>query len=316
MSTGKKILRWLIIIVAVLVLLGSIAGIAGTWWLHSAVTDVTLQAFSTIDTAVGVVDTAASRADDLVQRGRTEVQQVEETIIAVGTDVEANKPLLTELSSRINERLTPTVEQLRTTLAPVSGAIQSVRALVDFINAIPFISETPPAVEELESALNRLDEAAANARQVGDTIKTTVVDGSSQMTQQTVDLLTSLTSGVDDWLAEAQSAVDTLQTEMAALQERLALLRSQLLLLYSLAAVGATLLLFWIIYSQVVVIRHQWQLLRAGGKTAVDAMPPAAVQPVIQPAPAPAGVALPTAQEPPSPAATSAVEQSDPLPIE
>ncbi|HSN76279.1 MAG TPA: hypothetical protein VL334_14485 [Anaerolineae bacterium] len=316
MSTGKKILRWLIIVVAVLVLLGSIAGIAGAWWLHSTATDVTLQAFSTIDTAVGVVDTAASRADDLVQRGRTEVQQVEETIIAVGTDVEANKPLLTELSSRINERLTPTVEQLRTTLAPVSGAIQSVRALVDFINAIPFISETPPAVEELESALNRLDEAAANARQVGDTIKTTVVDGSSQMTQQTVDLLTSLTSGVDDWLAEAQSAVDTLQTEMAALQERLALLRSQLLLIYSLAAVGATLLLFWIMYSQVVVIRHQRQLLRAGGKTAVAAAQPAAVQPVIQPAPAAAESAMPAAQEPPSPAATSEVEQSDPLPIE
>jgi hypothetical protein len=185
------------------------------------------------------------------------------------------------------------VEQLRTTLAPVSGAIQSVRALVDFINAIPFISETPPAVEELESALNRLDEAAANARQVGDTIRTTVVEGSSQMTQQTVDLLTSLTSGVDNWLAEAQSAVDTLQTEMAALQERLALLRSQLLLIYSLAAVGATLLMLWLIYSQVVVIRHQWQLLRSGGHAAVEAPAPAApitapsAAAAVEPAPAP-----------------------------
>jgi hypothetical protein len=167
-------------------------------------------------------------------------------------------------------------------------------------------------VEELESALNRLDEAAANARQVGDTIRTTVVEGSSQMTQQTVDLLTSLTSGVDNWLAEAQSAVDTLQTEMAALQERLALLRSQLLLIYSLAAVGATLLLLWIIYSQVVVIRHQRQLLRAGGKTVVDAVPPAAVQPVIQSAPAAAEVALPATQEPLPSAATSDVEQPDP----
>jgi phage shock protein A len=142
--------------------------------------------------------------------------------------------------------LTPTVEQVRTTLAPVTGTIRAVRALVDFINAFPFIRETPPSVDELETALNRLDEAAANARQVGDTIRTTVTDTSSQMTQQTVDRLTSLTSGVDSRLAEAQSAVDTLRTEMAALQERLAVLRSQLLLIYSLAAVGSTLLLLWI----------------------------------------------------------------------
>ncbi len=263
MSTGKKILRWLIIVVAVLVLVGSIAGIVGAWWLHNTATDVTLQAFSIIDTAVGVVDTGPSRADDLVQRGRTEVQQVEETIVAVGTNIEANKPLLTALSSRINERLTPTVEQVRTTLAPVTGTIRAVRALVDFVNAFPFIRETPPAVEELETALNRLDEASANARQVGDTIRTTVTDTSSQLTGQTVERLTSLTSGVDSRLAEAQSAVDTLQTEMAALQERLALLRSRLLLIYSLAAVGSTLLLFWVIYSQIVVIRHQRQLLHA-----------------------------------------------------
>ena len=311
MSTGKKILRWLIIIVAVLVLVGSMAGIGGTWWLHNAATDVTLQAFSTIDTAVEVVDTAASRADDLVLRGRTEVQQVEETIIAVGTDVEANKPLLTALSSRINERLTPTVEQVRTTLAPVTGAIQSVRALVDFINAVPFIRETPPAVDELETALSRLDEASANARQVGDTIRATVVDTSSQLTQQTVDRLTSLTGGVDSRLAEAQSAVDTLQTELMALQERLAILRSRLLLIYSLAAVGATLLLLWIMYSQVVVIRHQRQLLRTGGTAAPAAALPAAAPPGIEPAPA-AAVSLPATEDPLPPAAGPEAYQPGP----
>lgn len=288
MSTGKKILHWLAIVIAVLVIIGSIAGIAGMWWLHNTATDVTLKAFSIIDTAVGVVDTAASRANELVERGRSEVQQVEETIVAVGVDVEANRPLLTALSNRINERLAPTVEQIRTTLAPVTGTIRAVRALVDFVNAIPFIRETPPGIEELENAFNRLDQTAADVRQVNDTIRTTVVDASSRLTGETVDTLTSITGRVDSRLAETQATIEGARADIVALQERLSVLRWRLLLIYNLTAVGMTLLLIWIIYSQVVVIRHQRQLLHSNVASAAEPTPPAALREPAAPIAAPA----------------------------
>ena len=311
MSTGKKLLRWLIMVVAVLVIIGSIAGIAGTWWLHNTVTDVTLRAFSIVDTAVGVVDIGASRANDLVQRGRSEVQQVESTIVAVGANIEENNPLLTALSNRIGERLAPTVEQIRTVLTPVTGTVRAVRALVDFVNAIPFIRETPPAVDDLETALNRLDETAADVRQINDTIRSTVTGTADRLTNESVNTLTGLTGRVDSRLAETQASVEAVQAEIKALQERLAAQRARLLLIYNLVAIALTLVMLWVIYSQFVVIRHQRQLLR-GGKTAVDAVPPAAVQPVIQSAPAAAEVALPATQEPLPSAATSDVEQPDP----
>jgi hypothetical protein len=282
MSTGRKILRWLAIVVAVLVIVLSAAGIVGTWWVHNTATDVTLKAFSIIDTAVGVVDTGASRANELVQRGRDEVEQVESTIKAVGANVEQNSPLLTALSNRVNERLAPVVDQIRTTLAPVSSTVRAARALVDFVNAIPFVRETPPAVDELDIALNRLDDASANVRQINDTLRTTVIEGKNELTGEAVDTLTTLTGRVDDRLSETQTVVEQVQADLLALQERLSLLRSRLLLIYNLTAVGLTLFMVWVIYSQFVVIRYQRRLLRAGGKQASTSAP--AVAP-LEPAP-------------------------------
>ncbi|HNS03973.1 MAG TPA: hypothetical protein PKM78_16515 [Anaerolineae bacterium] len=294
MSPGKKTLHWLIIILAALAMILSVAGIVGAWWLHNTATDVTVRAFAVADTAVGVVDTGAERANELVQRGRSEIQQVESTIVAAGANIAESNPLLTGLSNRLSERMGPTVEQIRTTLAPVTDTLRSVRSLVDFINTFPLIRQTPPAVEELERALNRLDETAADVRQIGDIVHATVTGAADRLTNQTVDTLTGLTGRVDSRLAEAQAAVEQAQAEITALQAEMTALRARLLLIYNLTALGLTLFLLWVIYSQWVVMRQRWQLLHAAGQAAVVEETPAAAPAAVLPAAAPTAV-LPAA---------------------
>ena len=80
MSTLKKIGRALIILIAVLVIVLSAAGIYGAWYVNRTVTDMTLKVFSVVDIGVAVAETGVTRVDTLVQGGRTEVQQAEQTI--------------------------------------------------------------------------------------------------------------------------------------------------------------------------------------------------------------------------------------------
>jgi len=297
MSSGRKVLHWLIITLAALAMVLSVAGIVGAWWLRGVATDTTVQVFSMADTAVTIVDTGAGRAHALVERGRSEIQQVDSTIVAAGANIEASNPLLTGLSDRLGERLAPTVEQIRTTLAPVTDTLRAVRSLVDFINAFPLIRQTPPAVEELERALNRLDETAADVRQINDTVRSTVTGTANRLTSQTVDTLTGLTGRVDGRLAEVQTAVEQVQAEILALQARLAALRAQLLLIYNLTAVGLTLFLLWVIYSQWVVISQRWQALHAAGPAAGAGEPLAASIVALPAVPAPEPAPLPVVIE-------------------
>lgn len=275
MNPCLKIWRTFAVVVAVLVMVGSIAAIVGTWWVHSVATNATLRAFTIVDSAVGVVDTGAERVNGLVQIGRNEVQQVETTIVAVGNNITENRPVLTALSTRVSERLAPTVEQVRTTVAPLVAAVRAVRALVDFVNAIPFIREAPPGIEDLENALNLLDEAVADVRQINDTVRTTVTGTADRFTNESVNTLTGLTSRVDSRLSRAQAAVERVQAELQAFQQRLAVWRGRLLLAYNLTAIGLTLVLGWVIYSQVVVIRYQRQSSgKAGSESSAGAPSP------------------------------------------
>ncbi len=293
MGIGKKILRWLAIFIAVLVIVGSVVGIYGGWWLNRTATNVTTKTFSVIDTGVAVAEAGVNRVDTLVQDGRTEVQQAEETINTVGANLQENSPVLTALSSRLQTRLSPTVESIRQALAPVRETLTTVSNVVEILTSIPGMDERAPRLTRIDQAFDQMEQTAADVRQIDETLRASVVDGKNQLTQEAVNTLTGITTRVDTRLAEVEATVDEAQSDIDAFQVEMDETESRLLLYYNLGAVAITLLMLWLIYSQVVVIRHQWRLLRSGGSTAVEApapavplaAPPAAA--AVEPAPAP-----------------------------
>jgi hypothetical protein len=65
-----------------------------------------------------------------------------------------------------------------------------------------------------------------------------------------------LAQRIDARLDEAQAAVQGLRAEVSALQARLDRRKSRLLFVFNLLATIVTLMLAWLLCSQVVVIRH------------------------------------------------------------
>lgn len=254
----KRIGRTAILVVAVLVIVLSVGGIFGAWGISSAVSNFTLKVFSVIQGGVQVVDTAASRVDTLLQTARTEVQQTAETINTAAGNLQENHPVLTALNERLETRLGPTVDKVQETLAPVHDVLVSVSNAVSFANSIPFISERAPRLDQLDQTLARLSSLGADVKQLRTTLNAAVTEKADRLTQSVATALTDLTSRIDGGLANIQSEVQALQAELAALQSRLQTLQSVLLLVFNLLALLATLLCSWVIYSQVVVIRHHW----------------------------------------------------------
>jgi len=293
MGIGKKILRWLAIFIAVLVIVLSVGGIYGGWWLNRTATNITTKTFSVIDTGVNIAEAGVNRVDTLVKDGRTEVQQAEETINTVGANLQENSPVLTALSGRLQTRLAPTVESIRQALAPVREALTTVSKVVEIVSSIPGMDERAPRLARINQAFDQMEQTAADVRQIDETLRASVVDGKNQLTQEAVTTLTGITTRVDTRLAETEAAVDEAQSDIDAFQTELDETESRLLLYYNLGAVAITLLMLWLVYSQTVVIRHQWQLLRSGGHAAVETPAPAApiaappAVAAVEPAPAP-----------------------------
>ena len=79
----RTIGRVLVTIVCVLVILLSVGGIFGAWWVNNIVSGVTLKVFSVVQGGVEIVDGAAGRVDTLIQTARSEVQQAGQTVTTI-----------------------------------------------------------------------------------------------------------------------------------------------------------------------------------------------------------------------------------------
>jgi hypothetical protein len=231
-------------------------GIAGVWWLHRRAAETSLKVFGLVETSVGVVDAGVARADDLLATSRTEVRQASEAITAVGNRAQAHTPVLKALNERLETRLAPRVAQIQQVLVLVRDAVAMIGNVVGLLNSLPFVADRAPRLSELDEAFTRLEGLSADTSQLHSTLRAMVTDQQSEFTPETMATLTGLTQRIDTRFGEVQAGVHGLRADIAALEVRLDARKTRWLLVSNLLALVAILMLAWILYSQVVVIRH------------------------------------------------------------
>ena len=257
---------------------------------------------------------ACNEPTNWLATGAAEVKNASDTVVAVGQNLEENSPVLTALNDRVETRLGPTVELISTTLEPAINALNTVDQVLSVMNAIPFVQQDAPKLAKLHEAVNGLTQLVADVQQLGTTLRETVVGEKNALTSEAVAVVTDIATRIDTRLAGLEEAIQGVQTEIDNLQTRSAALNARLLLIYDLAAILLTLLLLWIVYSQITVIRHQWSAIKAnrGGRPAgeAEALPPASAAPAAVESPAvpeQSAVAAATPVEEPAVSASEAV---------
>ena len=256
MAILEKTVRSAAVTVARLFIGLSLCGILGVWWTDRKATEIALRVFGLVETAAGVVDAGVARVDDLIATSRTEVRQASETITTVGTRAEANRPVLNALNERVEMSLAPRIAQMQQALAPVRDAVGALGNAVSLASSLPMMADRAPRLAALDETFNRLEQLSADSTQLRSTLQALAGAQKSQLTAETVAALTVLTQRIDTRLGEVQAGVQGVQADIAALQLRLDARKSRLLFLFNLLALLMTLMLTWILYSQIVVIRY------------------------------------------------------------
>ncbi len=257
-----KTARFIAIALAALFIGLSLVGIFGAWFVSRKATDVVLKGFGVIEIGVGVVDAGVGRVDDLIATSRTEVRQAAETITAVGGQTLANSPVLNALNERLETSLAPRIAQMQQALGPVRDALGNVSNAVSFVSSLPMMAEHAPRLAALDETFNRLEGMSADATQLRSTLRSLVAAQTSDVAPETVAALNGLTQRIDTRLGEVQAKVQAVRADVDALQVRLDKRKSRMLFVFNLVALLSTLMLAWVVYSQVIVIQHHWARLR------------------------------------------------------
>jgi len=255
-------IRFAAIALAVMFIGLSLLGVFGAWFVDRKTTDVALKGFGLIEAGIGVIDAGVSRVDDLIATSRTEVRQASETITAAGGQAQANRPVLSALNERLETSLAPRIAQMQQVLAPVRDAVGNVANAVSLLNSMPMMADRAPRLAALDETFDRLEGLSADATQLRGTLRALVVEQKSDIAPETVAALKGITQRIDTRLGEVQANVQAMRADVAALQVRLDKRKSRLLFVFNLLALLSTLILTWILYSQVVVIQHHWARVR------------------------------------------------------
>ena len=139
MSTFKRILAWILIVISVLGILVCTLGIAGSWMINDSLTQGILGLISRADTALSRVENTLTLADAQLKDASAAVATVQEATAKFGDRIEKNSPVLDRLSQILQERLGPTVNKIRDAFIQIEERVQAVNNAIEALNALPGI---------------------------------------------------------------------------------------------------------------------------------------------------------------------------------
>jgi hypothetical protein len=268
-KTGKRIWYGIAIFLSGLILLLSVLGIAGVWITERALAKTVVQVLDSVGNITETLRQTTQGVDQKLER----LQSVSSLISTVSGKLSQNVNdqgllllLLPEEEEQNLVSLTSSVNESVSTLRDVLTAGLSIYRTID---QLPFISMPAPSqeqVDKIQSSVGEIQSSVENVRTEVAAFRSGI-SGRITNVQTGADSLTSRVGQSRDRLADLDARLAIIQESLVQWQKT----AQNVLVLLSFLV---TLLLVWVIYSQVELLllyRHRWKA--AGVKVEIETPP-------------------------------------------
>jgi hypothetical protein len=259
--TGKKIWYGAVITISVLVLLFSAVGVVGTWVIQGKLSDTTVALLQAAENVAGSVREVIAQVQDPL----LEIQQVSTKVAEASTQlsqkVQDEGLLKLLLPAEQEQNLVNLASKVQDMLATIHEVLSTAANLYQAIDQIPFISLPTPDLEKVRS----LEQTVSDIRISIEELKGTVAEVRAG-TADKIGVVTEIATQISSRLAEVLDKLAALDAELAGFQQTVAGVRSTVPTVFAIAALLLTLLLVFVSYTQVEMIRlfvRRWHLLGA-----------------------------------------------------
>jgi chromosome segregation ATPase len=258
METAKRILAAIGIIIAVLALVISLAGVAGVWYARAQIAEPVANILTSAEAKAASAQQELDQLNATLSEARDQVAQVQAQVQELGSDVEQNKPLLTAIQERLQVNLAPLVDRAQSLMATIRETATAVNSIIQIINSLPFLSESVPELgllDRLSADIDGFQAEVDNLRAVVEQKRTEIINGA-------VEFVTTPTSKIITILDEKQASLTGYSEQLSVVQEQLAALQVVVDRGLIVAAVVLTLILLWLAFSQIAVLVLCWRVFK------------------------------------------------------
>jgi len=258
----KKFLSIVAILLSGLILVLSLAGIAGVWVGHTYVNRALNDIF---DVAGQARLETSTRIDEMIARRedlRRGLDDLSGQITSAAQQVEANPVVFEAIDQLMEGRLAPALTEADAAGRKLYADLAGLDAAVTAMNSTFLFRNQEGALDELSaflgSLLDDLQQLDSDFRRLESALRRR----KSETVQALAGSLQSIVGKLDAQIAETQSRLGAVQARLDSLQTDMDAGRAHLLNLITWLAVILTAVLAWLAISQVLAARYAWQVYR------------------------------------------------------
>lgn len=255
LARGFQILS---IALCVLVLITSVSAIIVTWVTIRASNEVAIQTLNGIDQAAQGMRDTIGRVDNRVENAQNQLGLFKRVSEQLAQNVSDKGLVLTLLPEQKEQELQAAGENLASTFAGFRETSLAVTTLVRAVDHLPFVSLPEPDQQRVQAA-----EQAVNSVQTGVGELTSDIRQAREGSAGAISRITPLADTLDGRLTAIKSNLDQVDARLISVQARVNQFEQTVpTVLFALAAI-ITLILLWVIYSQLVLLDRTWKALRS-----------------------------------------------------
>lgn len=254
MSTFKRILAWIVVVLSVVALLAVLAGIVGSWVIRNKVTDITVNLLTVGETAVTAANGAVNRIDDRLDMSQDRINTLETNITDAGANLQENSLVGQVIANNISDELALSINEARATAVSIADLIFALNDTIETANDIPFVNldgVVPQLISDAADDLVELNNSMTEFR-------TGVQERREERISNSVDFFTGLTAEMSAGVGDVQSNLNETSHELDELSERLAERKESLPRTFTLITVVVNLVLLFIALAFVSLLLHAW----------------------------------------------------------
>jgi methyl-accepting chemotaxis protein len=258
-------LGWIFVVFAVIGIVFSIIGLVEVWRVKPVLSQSVSDNLALLDQTLTTTGDGLNLIGQMVQTITTDVGSLHTTTQSLAQAIHATNPMLDSLSTLSGQTLPDTISATQASLASAQGSALLIDNVLGTLTSIPFLPVTQykpevPLHTSLAQISTSLDEIPPSLV----TIHTSLVAGKTNLGQVEVELtkISGTFQEISDNLDSAQKVVDQYKQILNQFKARIEAAQRAAPGWITGIAWGATLLLIWLLISQLGLYMQGMDLLR------------------------------------------------------
>ena len=253
----KRIFALLLIILSVFFTLVSVGGVIAIWVANGPITESGMMKIQTAGEDLEQAADNLEQARQELESAQAQINIFQGILNTAGIEAVENAQVISDIVVKVEDTLTPLLDQASEGVNSIGELFDSIVETIEKLNALPLVSLDIPGSEALESLSGSVSDLQD---QIEDT--KSKVESISQLTQDTVE---TLTTGFENWetlIAENLDLLEEYQGKIADYQVELAHLEANLPKWIDMASIALTLLLVWLAFTQIALFVLAWSFYK------------------------------------------------------